>query len=69
MGKKNTYEVTRIFQRTELLKKKKAMTRKDHSAKKYLSNVWLVLKEFLFTALKYCAVKGSYEIPLFFFFT
>lgn len=48
--------------------KKIAIARKIHSAKKYLSNMWLVLKEFLFIALKYCAVKGSYEIPLIFFY-
>lgn len=36
---------------------------KAHSANKYLRNLWLVLKEVLFSALKYCAVKGSYGIP------
>lgn len=39
------------------------MARKAHSANKYLRNLWLVLKEVLFSALKYCAVKGSYGIP------
>jgi len=39
------------------------MARKAHSTNKCLKNLWLVLKEVLFSALKYCAVKGSYEIP------
>lgn len=38
------------------------MARKTHSANNYLRNLWLVLKEVFFSAVKQHTVKGSYEL-------